>query len=528
MASEELRSEDRVIAFINLGTNSIRMLVVRIKPNQTYAILREEREIVRPGEHVFSRGCLRVKAMKRAVLVCQKFIEVTNAFNADEIVAVATSATREAKNRVEFLEELRKIGLNVKVVSGKEEARLIYLGVSSGVHIEHKKTIFIDIGGGSTEIAMGNQFQYQDLDTLELGAIRLSRIFLSDSDESPVSMFAYKKMKRYARNKMLRTIEHMNRDKIELAIGSSGTIINLAEIARKMFKKGGSKKELVLEQSDLKAVSSMLCSLPLAERKEVPGINADRADIIIGGAVILETLMEAFALKEIVVSNRGLRHGLLVDYLQRHGEYPKFEKMSVREKSVLRLGKCCNINEDHANTVASLALQLFDSSLKIKLHDLGDSERELLKYSVILHDTGNFISFQDHHIHSHYIISHAELLGFNQTEITIMANVARFHRKRVPRKKETTMAELDEQSQMIVTIFSTLLKFAEKLDRSHTGRIKTAKFTSKDDEKVVLSLRSEGECDLERWGIESVVRDFEKVFERGVKLYVMREESHRV
>ncbi|CAD6494664.1 MAG: Guanosine-5'-triphosphate,3'-diphosphate pyrophosphatase [Candidatus Argoarchaeum ethanivorans] len=447
MASEELRSEDRVIAFIDLGTNSIRMLVVRIKPNQTYAILREELEIVRLGEHVFSRGCLQVKAMKRAVLVCQKFIEVANAFNADEIVAVATSATREAKNRVEFLEELRKIGLNVKVVSGKEEVRLIYLGVSSGVHIEHKKTIFIDIGGGSTEIAMGNQFQYQDLDTLELGAIRLSRIFLSDSDESPVSMFAYKKMKRCAGNKMLRTIEHINRDKIELAIGSSGTIINLAEIARKMFKKGGSKKELVLEQSNLNAVSSMLCFLPLAERKEVPGINADRADIIIGGAVILETLMEAFALKEIVVSNRGLRHGLLVDYLQRHGEYPKFEKMSVREKSVLRLGKCCNINEDHANTVASLALQLFDSSFKIKLHDLGDSERELLNYSATLHDTGNFISFQDHHIHSHYIISHAELLGFNQTEITIMANVARFHRKRVPRRKETTMAELDEQSQ---------------------------------------------------------------------------------
>ena len=236
--------------------------------------------------------------------------------------------------------------------------------------------------------------------------------------------------------------------------------------------------------------------------------------------------MEEFTLNEIVVSNRGLRHGLLIDYLQRHGEIIQFEKMSVREKSALRLGRSCNINEDHANTVVSLALQLFDSSSKIKLHNLGDSERELLKYSAILHDTGKFISFREHNIHSHYIISHAELLGFNQTEITIMANVARFHRKRVPRRKETTMAELDEQSQMIVTILSTLLKFAEKLDRSHTGHIKTAKFTSKDDKKVVLSLRSEGECDLECWGIESVVRDFEKVFGVGVKLYVKREESH--
>ncbi|MGB7002112.1 MAG: hypothetical protein WBE22_08910 [Halobacteriota archaeon] len=189
MASEELRSEDRVIAFIDLGTNSIRMLVVRIKPNQTYAILREEKEIVRLGEQVFSSGGLRLKAMKRAVLVCQKFVEVAKAFEADEIVAVATSATREAKNKVEFLEELRKIGLNVKVVSGKEEARLTYLGISSGVHIGPKKTIFIDIGGGSTEIVIGDQFQYQNLDTLELGAIRLSRMFLSDADESQACVF---------------------------------------------------------------------------------------------------------------------------------------------------------------------------------------------------------------------------------------------------------------------------------------------------------------------------------------------------
>lgn len=185
-----------------------------------------------------------------------------------EIVAVATSATREAKNRVVFLEELRKTGLDVKVISGKEEARLIYLGISSGVHIAHKKTIFIDIGGGSTEIVTGDQFQYHDLDTLELGAIRLSRMFLSDSDESQVSMFAYKKMKRYTKNKMLRTTERMNKENIELAIGSSGTIINLAEIARKMYKKGCSKRDLVLERRDLKAVISILCSLTLEERKE--------------------------------------------------------------------------------------------------------------------------------------------------------------------------------------------------------------------------------------------------------------------
>jgi len=269
-------------------------------------------------------------------------------------------------------------------------------------------------------------------------------------------------MKQYARNKMLMTMERMNREKIELAIGSSGTIVNLAEIARKIFKKGGSKRDLVLEQGDLKEVIALLCSLPLDERRKVPGINADRADILIGGAVILETIMEECALAEIMISNRSLRHGLLIDYLQRNGENIRFEEMSVREISVLRLGRSCNINECHANTVASLALQLFDSAYKIKLHRMGEAERELLKYSALLHDTGKFISFKDHNIHSHYVISHAELLGFNQTDITIMANVARFHRKRVPRQNEATMVELSEQSRMIVSILSILLKFAEK------------------------------------------------------------------
>ncbi|MEA1905350.1 MAG: Ppx/GppA phosphatase family protein, partial [Euryarchaeota archaeon] len=292
MALEELRSDDRVLAFIDIGTNSIRMSVVRIKANHAYTILREEKEIVRLGEHVFNREYLQKKAMRRAVLVCQKFVEVADAFGSDEIIAVATSATRVAKNKFEFLEELQKTGLDVTVISGKEEARLTYLGIASGVHIENKKTLFIDIGGGSTEIVTGDQSRYCDTNSLELGAIRLSRMFLSESIKNPVPTPVYKTMKKYVRNKMLGAMEHRDREKIELAIGSSGTIINLAEIARKIFKKGGSKRDLVLEQSDLKEVVALLCSLPLDERKKVPGINADRADIIIGGAVILETIME--------------------------------------------------------------------------------------------------------------------------------------------------------------------------------------------------------------------------------------------
>jgi exopolyphosphatase/guanosine-5'-triphosphate,3'-diphosphate pyrophosphatase len=196
--------------------------------------------------------------------------------------------------------------------------------------------------------------------------------------------------------------------------------------------------------------------------------------------------------------------------------------MSVREMSVLQLGRSCNINEQHANTVISLVLQLFDSSRRIGLHDLGERERELLKYSAFLHDIGGFISFKSHHLHSHYIIGNTELLGFDQVEINIMANVARFHRKKLPKRKDLALAELDERSANIVIVLSMLLRLAEKLDRSHTCLVKKAEFTGKDGTKVALAIWPEGDCELEVWGVESNVRAFEKIFRRKLNLNVIQ------
>jgi exopolyphosphatase/guanosine-5'-triphosphate,3'-diphosphate pyrophosphatase len=265
--------------------------------------------------------------------------------------------------------------------------------------------------------------------------------------------------------------------------------------------------------------------LSLDERKKVEGINPERADIIVGGAAILETIMEEFGLEEITVSDRGIVHGMLMDYLSRHEGFPQFQEMSVREMSVLQLGRSCNINEQHANTVISLVLQLFDSSRRIGLHDLGERERELLKYSAFLHDIGGFISFKSHHLHSHYIIGNTELLGFDQVEINIMANVARFHRKKLPKRKDLALAELDERSANIVIVLSMLLRLAEKLDRSHTCLVKKAEFTGKDGTKVALAIWPEGDCELEVWGVESNVRAFEKIFRRKLNLNVIQD-SH--
>ncbi len=518
--------EEKILAFIDIGTNSIRLILVRLNPNHSYTVLRQEKEVVRLGENEFTSNQLQPEAMERAVLVCKKFTELSKSFGAGEIIAVATSAVREARNQAEFLERLKdEAKLDVRVIPGMEEARLIYLGVSSGVHIGKRKAIFIDIGGGSTEIAIGDQFQQYCVDSFELGAIRLTTMFIQDGGTASVPQDVYARMKLYIKNRILKTAQFMKSARIECAFGSSGTIINLAEIAmnmRNMHGRGDAGRKIVLSYKDLRKVVSILCTLPLDERKKIQGINPERADIIVGGAAILDTIMEEFGLEEITVSDRGIVHGMLMDYLSGHEGFPQFHEMSVREMSVLQLGRSCNINERHANAVISLALQLFDSSRRIGLHDLGERERELLKYSAFLHDIGGFISFKSHHLHSQYIIGNTELLGFDQVEINIMANVARFHRKKLPKRKDPALALLDDHSANAVIVLSMLLRLAEKLDRSHTCLVKRAEFTGKDRTKVALAIWPEGDCELEVWGVESNVRAFEKIFGRKLNLNVIQ------
>ena len=196
--------------------------------------------------------------------------------------------------------------------------------------------------------------------------------------------------------------------------------------------------------------------------------------------------------------------------------------MSVRERSVLQLGRSCNLDEMHAERVRGLALSLFDSGFRQGLHNLGDWERELLGYAAFLHDIGDFISFNNHHLHSNYLIKNAELLGFDQREILIMADLARFHRKKIPRKKDPDLADLDEHSQKIVILLSVLLRLAESLDRSHTGLVKKAEFAGVQKLSAVIAIHSDEDVQLEVWGVESDGKAFEKAFGRTLTPSVIR------
>ena len=436
MKSKKLGPNGRVVSFIDIGTNSVRLLVVRLNPNHSYTILTRQKQQVRLGEGEFDDEEIKAEAIERLVVVCRKFTDLARTFSTEEFVAVATSAMREATNQNEVLHLLRQEAqIDVRVISGQEEARLIYLGIASGVHIEDRQAFFIDIGGGSTEIAVGGDRTYQYLESFRLGAIRLSNLYFPQDTTGPVPPDQYKRVQHHIRDTIIHSVKKIRSMKPVLAIGSSGTIMNLAEIAQKAIHQNCSNGDPVLSAKDLQKVVDLLCSLPLDQRRKVPGMNPERADIIIAGAAILDTFMKELGLDSIQTTGRGLQDGLLVDYLSRMDAFPLLGELSPRQRSVLQLGRSCGINEVHARTVTSLVLELFDSAKEQGLHNFGDNERELLEYATFLHDIGSFISYSNHHAHSYYIIKNSELLGFDQKEITFMANIARFHRKRAPRKQ---------------------------------------------------------------------------------------------
>ncbi|HOX35174.1 MAG TPA: Ppx/GppA phosphatase family protein [Methanoregulaceae archaeon] len=524
MSPDTLPVQCRVVSFIDIGTNSVRLLVVRFNPNHSFTVLSRQKQQVRLGEGEFEEEEILPAAMDRAVMVCRQFTDLARTFSCEEFVAVATAALRDAVNKNDLLNRLRhEARLDVRVISGREEARLIYLGIASGMHLSDKNAVFIDIGGGSTEIAIGGARQYDYLGSFNLGAIRLTNQYFSATHTGPVSPEHYRKIQQHVRNALVTDLPKLRKLRRDLAFGSSGTITNLAEMAARMQPRTDGCRKEELSYRDLRKIIDTLCPLSLEERKRVPGINPERADIIVAGAAILDTVMKELGISCIRISSRGLQDGLLADYLSRMDEFPLFGELSVRQRSVLQLGRSCGINEAHARTVSTLALELFDSAKRIGLHQYSERERELLEYATFLHDVGSFISYTNHHAHSFYIISNAELLGFDHKEIATIANIARFHRKKAPRRKTVEMPELDAKEQDLVRILSTFLRLAESLDRSHAALVHHVRFTRADKTGIHMNIIARGDCQLELWGVEGERKAFARIFKKDLVFDLQKE-----
>ena len=297
--SGELERTEKAIGIIDLGSNSVRLLLVRVHADGSTTILNQVKHMVRLGEGGFTHNRLQEETMARTIAVLRGLAEMCAVYETTEIIAIATAAVRDAVNGPEFIRRVQeKTGIDFTVVSGREEARLIYLGVSSG--LEHSKSLrlFIDIGGGSTELIVGDSQSYVNLDSLKLGCVRLTNLFFEDN-KGPVSAYTYAALQRYVRNEALHSFQRIAGFEIPEAVASSGTAQNLAEIAAALEQQDAARtgkpstaSKHVLSYDGLRRAVKELCSRTLEERKSVPGINPNRADVIIAGAAILQTIME--------------------------------------------------------------------------------------------------------------------------------------------------------------------------------------------------------------------------------------------
>ena len=501
-----------VLAAIDVGTNSIHMVVVRIRPDlPSFDIVATEKATVRLGDRDPATGDLTEAAMERALQALQRCQAIAKARGVSHVVAVATSAVREAPNGRQFLERvIHETGVEVDLISGPEEARRIYLGVLSGMDFQQRHHAIIDIGGGSTELILGAGQEPLCLTSTKVGAVRLTQEFIHTD---PISNTEYTVLQAYVRGMIERAVDEM---KAALPpgtqprlIGTSGTIQALA--ALQAHQKGTIPTTFngySLTLSELRQWVQQLRRMPFAERQTLPELSERRAEIIVAGAIILQETMQMLGCDRVTICERALREGLIVDWMLSHGliEDKLRYQGSVRQRSVYNQARKFRVDVSHGEQVAKLALALFDQ-MQGHLHQWGEGERQLLWAAAILHNCGHHIDHSSHHKHSYYLIRHGGLLGYNETEIELIANLARYHRKSLPKKKHENFRTLPTKEQRrLVEQLSAILRAAVALDRRQVSAIADLRCRYLAPQRQLLlqlqPAKDAEDCALELWSFD--------------------------
>lgn len=484
------------LAAIDIGTNSVHMIVVRVRPDLSFEVVDREKEMVRLGAGGLDGRRLAPTAVTAAFETLARFKRLAQTHEVDEILASATSAVREAENGGDFVASVRRdLGIRVRVISGKEEARLIHMAAAYAAGVGGHPTVVIDIGGGSVEITMGTAARMQVGESFKVGVIRLTERFVTSD---PLSRADEQRLVRHIRRTTGGHIKALVRRGFTRVIGTSGTIHALGALASERLREGGDLRNRRIPAKALTRVRRLLTSLTLEERLTLPGLDPRRADVTVAGAVLLDTLLDGLGADALTLCDFALREGLVLDYIKKNGAHIRtIERYpDVRRRSVIELAERCRYVAPHAQQVARTALALFDATGPD--HGLGDDARQWLEYAALLHDIGTHISYERHHKHSQYLIQHGDLRGFDPDEIELMALVARYHRQSPPKKSHADFAALSTTRRRVVRILGALLRLAEGLDRSHAQVVDDLE-VERTETDLVVKLRSAGDLELELW-----------------------------
>ncbi len=485
------------VSIIDLGSNSVRMNIVQIQPNGAASLILQEKEMVQLGRDAFLQKKLQESAMQRTLSVLRNFVALCKKHSADEFLAVATAAVRDAENGKAFLAEITKqTGIVFYSISGLEEARLIYKGVSQDFPVSDTLRFYLDIGGGSSEFIVGDSYSHRELDSVKIGCVRLADMFMKNK-HGAVSEEEYARIQDYVRLEINHTLGRLSGYVLEEMAASSGTARCLLQIAQSLDEESLFQKNF-LSYKNICKIARMLCAKTEEERKRIIGMHPKRVNIIIPGIAILQTVMEELGFSGCYVSDSGLREGILRVYLEE--KYPHatvHENTIIQEKSVFKLARSVKYEEQHAKHVAHLAVRLFDSAKSLSLHSFSEFKRQTLYYAGILHDIGIVLAFAKHDEHGWYIAkNYSNLLGFTEKRQLELALLVGSHRMKENSCLQSC-TEIAPEEKKDLELLASFLKIAEALDRNHEQYVDDVYFEKNGDTVNICAVSSEPDC-LER------------------------------
>ncbi len=493
------------VAAIDIGANSVHLVVSRLYGPGAREVLDREREMIRLGESTFAKGRIEPDVMDRAIEVLRRYRAVAESHGVEAILSVATSAVRDARNRAEFvLRADKEARLAVRVLSGEEEGRLIYGGVRDGLAPSLRRIAVLDIGGGSAEIMIGEGPRLSLVKSLPLGVLRLALQFPGRRGKT------YQAMERHIRKEIAPLARLVRKARVDALIGTSGSILALSELL------GVRDEGHPIRLPRLEDLSEWLLEASPKRLAELGPVGEKRADTIGPGSLVVRVLMEEAGIEELFPCERALREGVVADYATRNA--PRLESRTEdiadpRRRSVEFLARRVGALDRHARQVARLSLLLYDALLP--LHRLEPRDRELLEYAALLHDAGYWISAERHHKHAYYLITEGPLEGFTREEIRVIALTARYHRGKLPRGRHEDFTRLSPDARRRVISLAALLRIADGLDRSHAGLVKAMDVVL-NGSTVTLNLLTDGNLDLEIYAATRRSDLFRKSFDRDL------------
>ncbi len=521
LGSKADSKESLRLAAIDVGSNSIHMIVAQADSDGGITTLWRLKEPVGLGRLSFPSRRLTAEAMNRAISVLERFQKAARRRRAEKIVAVATSAVREAENGGDLIERVRRqLGLYIRVVSARDEARLIYLAVRHAMPLRSQPHLMIDIGGGSVEFVVGDDKQASLLESRKLGAARMTAQFVKSD---PISDSDHQHLLKHYDKELTPLVEQIEALRPVKVIGTSGTLENLATMCGSEPSHNGNAANhpQIIERGRLEKLQAELLESRSKDRAKIRGLDDQRKDQIVAGAVLVNELFRRLRLKRIEICPSALREGILLDYLSRHLPDLAIRRQlpDPRRRSVMDLARRSDWHKTHSEQVARICMKLFDELTL--LHGMSAAERELIEYGALLHDIGWHIGREKHHKHSMYLILNGDLKNFSDDEIKVVANIARYHRKATPKDSHDAYASLSSRMRRIVDVGAALLRLSDGLDRSHSSVIQDLRCKI-ENRKVKCVLTAKSDAELEIWGARRKRDWFEEVFGRSISFELAR------